>query len=90
MSNCDVAAFVGCFTANHPTNSLPQAAVNAGASCAIGFETTIRCSQANAWTEFFAAYHCSGDSPEDAAHHAVNRVGRNSSVASMVVITSNN
>lgn len=90
MSDCDVAAFVGCYTGNHTTQSLPQSAVNAGARVAIGFETEIYCNQANSWVSAFAAYHSFGDSPEEAAYYAHNYVGITTSIASMVVITSSN
>jgi hypothetical protein len=53
MSNYDFALFIGCYTANHSTQSLPQAAVNAGADFAIGFNEAIICGAANDWTREF-------------------------------------
>lgn len=88
MSNCDVAAFVGCYTSNHGRKSLPHSAVNAGARCAIGFATKIGCNDAERWTTAFALYNSCGYSAEDAAYHAVDYVGRNSSIASMEVMSS--
>jgi len=89
MSNCYVAAFVGCYTSNHGSKSLPHAAVDAGARCAIGFATKIGCNDAERWTTAFAMYNSSGYSAEDAATRAVEYAGRNSSVASMEVMHSN-
>lgn len=67
MSGCDVALFIGCKTGNHATQSLPDAAVAAGADCAIGFTTTIGCGNANTWLEEFISYYVAADGDVDAA-----------------------
>ena len=46
MSDCDVAAFIGCHTGRDTILNLPQAAVFAGAGTAIGFSDTIYCNEA--------------------------------------------
>lgn len=67
MSSCEVALFVGCKTGDHATQSLPDAAIKAGADCAIGFTTTIYCSDANMWLEEFFSYYVAADGNVDAA-----------------------
>ena len=62
LSNLEIALFVGCKTANHSTKSLPQAVVDCGAKCAIGFTDSIPCDDANEWTtRFFALYSKTSD-----------------------------
>ncbi|MBQ7380065.1 MAG: RICIN domain-containing protein [Clostridia bacterium] len=67
MSECDIALFIGCETGNHDTQSLPDAAVKAGADCAIGFTTTIGCGNANTWLEEFISYYVAANGDVDAA-----------------------
>ena len=67
MSECDIALFIGCETGNHATQSLPDAAVKAGADCAIGFTVTIGCGNANTWLEEFISYYVAADGDVDAA-----------------------
>ena len=63
MSNCDIALFVGCYTAFDVIDSLPIAAINAGADNAIGFKNTIICEAASDWlTYFFELYINNPDS----------------------------
>ena len=62
--------FVACETAAHPTRSLPDAAVAAGAKVAIGFEQNIGCSTANEWVKYFFDYYLQGYSVEEAAKKA--------------------
>jgi hypothetical protein len=71
MSGCELAVFVGCLTANHPTQSLPHAAVAAGAECALGFTEKIYHYPANDWTENFFSLYLSGEDVELAAEEAV-------------------
>ena len=57
LSNCELALFVACYTAKEGVNTLPDAAVKAGADYAIGFEESITCGAASDWTrEFFKLY----------------------------------
>lgn len=53
LRNCYLAIFAGCYTANHPTQSLPKAAIRAGAAHAIGFENNPSCIEISAWTHRF-------------------------------------
>ena len=66
LSNCDVALFIGCETANHDSQSLLYAAILAGADYAVGFTTTIYCDDANEWTEAFFSYYAQGYSVKSA------------------------
>lgn len=53
LSNCDIAIFVGCYTAAEVPNPLPLAAVNAGADYAIGFKEDIVSAAASDWLTYF-------------------------------------
>ena len=70
LSNCDLMLFVACKTATHPTRSLPDAAVDAGAQAAIGFEESIGCSTANDWVRYFFDYYLQGYSVGESASKA--------------------
>lgn len=70
MSDCKLAVFVGCYTAAHSTQSLPHAAVDAGAETAIGFEDCMDCEYAISWTQCFFNYYQMGESVDDAAFWA--------------------
>lgn len=74
MSNCELALFVGCETANHPTQSLPHAAVAAGAECALGFKESIYHYPATDWVENFFSLYLSGEDVASAAEDAANAV----------------
>ncbi|MBQ9746263.1 MAG: RICIN domain-containing protein [Clostridia bacterium] len=54
LSKCYVAVFAGCYTADHATQSLPQAATDAGAIYAVGFSGAPDCSLIAEWTKAFA------------------------------------
>ena len=77
LTGCDLMLFIACRTGNHATQSLPHAAVRAGATCAIGFRETINCSIANEWTQKFFEYYSQGDTVEQACQKAVNDVMEN-------------
>ena len=66
LSNCELVVFVGCYTGKNE-RSLPYAAVEAGAECAIGFTDVIGWPAANEWTETFFVELANGKSIEDAA-----------------------
>jgi hypothetical protein len=87
MSNCDVALFVGCYTAKHSTKSLPKAAVAAGADTAVGFKEEIYCDEAEDWTMRFGHYYSSGYSADYSADLAYSYVGIDTSISSMDIIT---
>ena len=70
LSNCDLMLFVACETAAHETQSLPDAAVAAGAKAAIGFKDNIVCSTANEWVKYFFEYYAQGFTVQDAANLA--------------------
>ena len=53
LSDCELMLFVGCNTAAVEGTSITDAAVAAGADCAIGFKTGINCGLANTWMEKF-------------------------------------
>ena len=71
LSNAELVVFAGCRTAEHETQSLPKAATDAGATCAIGFHGTPPCSKLSTWTGNFAQrYTTNGENAEDAAYRA--------------------
>ena len=70
LSNCDLLLFIACNTATHGTQSLPHAAVAAGASYSIGFTDGIDCSLANLWVKHFFTHYHDGKSVEEAALEA--------------------
>jgi hypothetical protein len=74
LSNCDLMLFVACKAGAHETQSLPHAAVAAGAEVAIGFKEEIACgrenSPANEWTTAFIEYYFAGYSLDEAARYA--------------------
>ena len=67
LSECELAVFAGCYTANHLTQSLPQAAVDAGADYAVGFGTDPECSEIAEWTKIFTIYYMDGEDVDTAA-----------------------
>lgn len=71
LSDCELALFIACTTANDDIRTLPKAAVNAGASVAIGFEQGIDCNTANLWTEKFFEYYSQGYTVEECCEYAV-------------------
>ena len=87
MINCDVVAFVGCYTASHPIQSLPKSAVAAGADTAIGFYEAIDCSEAEDWTDAFSLYYLSGYSADYAALEAFLDVGTGTSIGNICIET---
>ena len=66
--------YVGCSTAygGETGSNLATASVNAGADYAIGFEESISCKGANAWTSYFSQYYAEGYTIETAAQKAAN------------------
>ena len=78
LSNSEVVIFLGCQTANHPTESLPEAAFWAGADYAIGFLENIKLSGANAWIEAFAESYVAGFDIEESAWAIAYDIGENS------------
>ena len=50
--------------------SLPDAAVAAGADCAIGFKTGIDCGLANTWIEKFFEFYSQGRTIDESAQQA--------------------
>ena len=71
LSRCALAIFAGCYTADHETQSLPQAAVDAGADCAIGFHGDPNCSEISKWASYFSSeYTSNGKYVESAAYEA--------------------
>ena len=75
LSDCELMLFVGCETAAAEGMSLPDAAVAAGADCAIGFKTGINCGLANTWMETFFYYYSQGFSVEASAEEAAKEAG---------------
>ena len=59
LSSLELAIFAGCNTAQNTDTgrNLVDASVNAGAGCAIGFNDTVDCYDANEWVERFFYYH---------------------------------
>ena len=70
LSNCELMLFVGCDTAAAEGMSLPDAAVAAGADCAIGFKTGINCGLANTWIEKFFEFYSQGRTIDESAQQA--------------------
>jgi hypothetical protein len=87
LSNCDLMLFVGCYTAALEGGSLPDAAVAAGASCAIGFEESIYCDSANKWTEKFFEYYSKGYSAQRSAQYAADDCGEGDDVQSFRIVS---
>ena len=69
LSGCDIMLFIACNTAKGE-NSLPQAAVNAGAKHAIGFNANIGCNKANSFLEKFFEQLLAGETVEQAGKNA--------------------
>jgi hypothetical protein len=90
LSDCDVAAFVGCYTADHPTQSLPQIAVNLGADVGIGFTESIYINEAKEWTISFSLYNTTGYDAVTSAYKALQDIEAGSSINSIVIITQPN
>ena len=82
LTNCDLMLFVACKTAAHQTRSLPDAAVDAGAQAAIGFEENIGCSTANEWVKHFFDAYLEERSAVYAAAEAAERCGNANGVGS--------
>jgi len=102
MDDCNVALFVACNTAGYTirdysgqvtervvlSQSLPIAAVRAGAYYGIGFTDTIDCGAANYWTESFFkyyAYSSAADAAQIALGDAIAEYGINNNITSMYV-----
>ena len=79
--------FVGCSTAAVEGKSLPDAAVAAGATYAIGFETPINCNEGSEWIQYFFEYYSRGYSVAENARRASNQCGESSSVQSVRVVS---
>ena len=75
LSDCELMLFVGCETAAAEGMSLPDAAVAAGADCAIGFKTGINCGLANIWIEKFFEFYSQGHSVDYSADEAAREAG---------------
>lgn len=75
LSNCELILFVACYTGNHNTQSLPHAAVKAGAKCSVGFEKELWCTTANDWINYFFEYYIQGFDVETACLKASNKCG---------------
>ena len=58
------------YTAAAEGMSLPDAAVAAGADCAIGFKTEINCDSANTWMEKFFEFYSQGRTIDESAQQA--------------------
>ena len=69
FSNIDIMLYVACNTAHGGSTglNLVTASVNAGADYAIGFEKSISCTGANAWTSYFSQFYAKGYTIETAA-----------------------
>ena len=78
--------FVACETAAHPTRSLPDAAVAAGAKVAIGFEQNIGCSTANEWVKYFFDYYIQGYSASTAANYASNKFDKQNTIRKLRIV----
>lgn len=72
FSDVDIMLYVACDTAHggETGSNLATASVNAGADYAIGFEKSINCKGANAWTSYFSQYYAEGYTIETAAQKA--------------------
>ena len=58
------------YTAAAEGMSLPDAAVAAGADCAIGFSTEINCDSANEWMKRFFEFYSQGRTIDESAQQA--------------------
>ena len=87
LSNCDLMLFVACYTAAHSTQSLPLAAVAAGANTAIGFKESIGCTTANTWTQRFFDYYNQGFSAEYSAREAASDCNYSNNIDSYLVVS---
>jgi len=85
MSDCEVAIFAGCYTANHSTRSLPQAATDAGADIGIGFTKAIGSSETNTWVEKYAYWYSIGTDADESAYSASIYAGSTPTLNSVVV-----
>ena len=87
LSNCDLMLLVGCNTAAVEGTSLPDAAADAGATYAIGFENEIYCGSANDWTKRFFDYYVQGYSIELSAQMAAEKCDASSGMGSYRVVS---
>ena len=78
---------MGCRTGVHETQSLPHAAVQAGAAAAVGFKDTINCGTANEWTEYFFDLYYQGNSVETATAMAAEMCGNENNIDLYQVVT---
>ena len=87
LSNCDLMLFVGCYTSKVEGTSLPDAAVAAGAGCAIGFDDEINCDSANTWTERFFYYYSRGFPVSYCAQRAASECGSSDAVQKFRIVS---
>ena len=71
LSNCSLLVFIGCETGASQTQSLPQAAVAAGADSAIGFREPIAVNRGGEWAEYFISYYYTDHSVHESIIYAL-------------------
>lgn len=84
-----MVVFVGCYTRKNE-RSLPYAAVEAEAECAIGFTDVIGWPAANEWTETFFDELANGNSISGAAQEASGNHPSGRDIGSYVIVYKEN
>lgn len=89
LSNLELAIFSACYTAENfdSGKNLPTACVEAGAKCAIGFETTIATYYANDWMDYFFENYAELRDVEEACEFASKKFNEATGLKSVKIVT---